>query len=358
MSQKTVSQPTKRLASLDILRGADLFLLCFIGPVVSKLRHAVDAPWFQSIAYQCDHAAWEGFRVWDIIMPLFLFMAGAAMPFSLSKYRGDKPRLYRKVVRRFIILFLLGIVAQGNLLDFDPDTLHIYVNTLQAIAAGYLIAAVILTELNTRGQIVATLALLFFYWLPMTLCGDYTVEGNLACRIDAAVMGRFQGDPTYSWLLSSLTFGVTTMLGAFAGRIIKEHAAKKPHVPLLLGGVGLIVVSLLWSLQMPIIKHIWTCSMTLFSGGICWMLLGLFYWWIDYRHHSRGLNWLKFYGMNSITAYMLRECIDFSSVTTSLCYGLEQFTGDYYRAVVALGNVSIVFLILWLMYRNKVFLKI
>jgi predicted acyltransferase len=109
---------------------------------------------------------------------------------------------------------------------------------------------------------------------------------------------------------------------------------------------------------MPVIKKIWTSSMTLHSSGICFLLMSLFYYLADYKNLGKYLNWLKIYGMNSIAAYMLYEMIDFSGVVRSLLYGTEQYLGSYYPVLIKLGSVSIIFLILALMYRKKIFLKV
>ena len=136
------------------------------------------------------------------------------------------------------------------------------------------------------------------------------------------------------------------MLGTFAGKIMKEGKENRKGVVrlLLLLGIVLIGVSLLWSLQMPIIKRLWTCSMTLFSGGLCFLLMGLFYYWIDYKGHTYGLDWLKIYGMNSITAYILGEVVNFRCIAASISYGLEQFLGNYYSVWLSFANYLIVFL--------------
>lgn len=359
-------QPTqsnsKRLASLDMLRGFDLFLLVFFQPVFFHLGKVLGWECLDPILYQLDHGPWEGFRFWDLIMPLFLFMAGTSMPFSFAKFKNDsnKSRVYKKVFRRFIILFILGMVAQGNLLGLDPDHLYIYVNTLQAIAFGYLIAALILLNGGIKTQIIATLALLVVYTIPMMLFGDYTLEGNFAYKVDTLLMGRFQGDPSYTWIWSSLTFGVTVMLGVFAGEIIrnKKDSPKDVVKWLLIGGIALIAGALLWSVEMPIIKRIWSGSMTLLAGGYCFLLMGIFYYWIDYKGHKRGIEWLKIYGMNSITAYMLAQIINFRCIASSLFYGLEQYLGDFYPVWISFVHYSIIFFILKWMYDRKIFLKI
>ena len=233
----------------------------------------------------------------------------------------------------------------------------------------------LLLHCSLRWQLGATLLLLLIYWVPMTFCGDFTPEGNFAELVDRAVLGRFRDGVywdeadcwhfapsyTYTWIWSSLTFGVSVMLGTFAGQIIRRGSGqdrRKVVTQLLSIGVLLIAAALLWSLQMPIIKRIWTSSMTLFAGGCCFLLMGLFYYWIDYKGHTRGLEWLKIYGMNSITAYLLGEVINFRSVAASFSYGLEQYLGKFYPTWLTFMNFLILFFILRWMYRHKLFLKI
>ena len=125
-------------------------------------------------------------------------------------------------------------------------------------------------------------------------------------------------------------------------------------------GIGAIMVALgwLWDLQLPVIKKIWTSSMVLVSSGYCFLLMGLFYYWIDYKGHRKNLTWLKVYGMNSIMAYMLANVISFRCIGTSLFHGLEQYTGNYYPALIAASNALIIYVILWLLYKRNIFLKV
>ncbi len=372
----THSIPSNRLASLDILRGFDLFMLVFFQPVfVAFARHWKDVPVFSFLLHQLEHVKWEGFSAWDLVMPLFLFMVGAAMPFSFEKYRAnpDKRAIYKKITKRFVILFILGAVVQGDLLSLDPMQIRIYTNTLQAIAVGYVISAVLLLHLSRKGQVVATLLLLTGYWALLTFLGDFTPDGNFAEAVDRAVLGRvrdgvtyaedgswsFSDNYRYTWVLTSMVFGVTTMLGAFAGQIMKNGKDKRKNSQLLfiIGG-ALLVSAWLLSFQTPIIKKIWSASMTLWSGGLCFLLMALFYYIVDYKGRSNGLNWLKIYGMNSIVAYTLGMVINFRSAAHSLLWGLEKYTGDYYSAVLTFANFLILFLILQLMYKLRVFVKI
>ena len=182
---KLSEKNTTRLASLDILRGFDLFLLVFFQPVFAALARQLNLPFLNDILYQFDHEVWEGFRFWDLVMPLFLFMTGASMPFSLSKYVGMSGSywlVYRRILRRVFLLFIFGMIVQGNLLGLDSSHIYLYSNTLQSIAVGYLIAAVIQLHFSFRWQIGITLLLLFIYWIPMTFLGDFTPAGQMCLR--------------------------------------------------------------------------------------------------------------------------------------------------------------------------------
>ncbi len=352
----------ERLSSLDILRGFDMFLLVFLQPVIISAGRLPHAEWLDHVLYQLDHEVWTGFRCWDLVMPLFLFMTGASMPFSFSKYDNRRPdaAVYIKILKRFVILFLLGMVVQGNLLGFDFHHVYIYTNTLQAIAAGYLISALILLNCSMRGRIVMTVVLLTVYSIPMAIWGDFTPDGSFAYFVDKVVIGRFRGDRSYTWVWSSLTFAVTVMLGTFATEIVKcgKYSGERKSMLLLLIGFLLVLAGWIWGFYQPIIKRIWTGSMTLLSGGYCFILMSVFYYIIDVKHHQRGLDWLKIYGMNSIAAYIMGEIINFRSIAASLSYGLEQYMGAYYNVWLTTANYLIVFLILRFMYRYKIFLKV
>jgi predicted acyltransferase len=167
MKNKLPENNSIRLASLDILRGFDLFLLVFFQPVFVALARQMNMSFLDSILYQFDHEVWEGFRFWDLVMPLFLFMTGASMPFSLSKYIGTTGSywpVYRRILKRVFLLFIFGMIVQGNLLGLDATHLYLYSNTLQSIAVGYLIAAVIQLHFPFKWQVGITLLLLLVYW--------------------------------------------------------------------------------------------------------------------------------------------------------------------------------------------------
>jgi predicted acyltransferase len=370
----------KRLGSLDVLRGFDLFALVFFQPVFSTFARVTEIGWVDAVNTQFRHVQWEGFTFWDLIMPLFMFMAGASMPFAFGKYLGSegKANLYKRVLKRVALLWIFGMIAQGNLLALDPEHIYLFSNTLQAIAIGYLISAILLMHFDLRWQAGITSGLLLAYWALLSFVridgyggGDFSPDYNLAEYIDRVVLGRFRdgsqmlgteidfGNYRYTWILSSLNFGVTVMTGVFAGHMMKSRLTKIKKIQwMAITGILMIVAGQLWGLQMPIIKKIWTSSMTLYSSGLCFLLMALSYYLIDYRDHSRYLGWLKIYGMNSILAYMLFTAFNFSGVTESLLFGTGQYLGDYYSVLIRLGNASIIFFILWNMYKRGNFLKV
>lgn len=371
----------KRLESLDVLRGFDLFCLVALEGVLHPLGHAIDASWYNSFLWWFSHVQWEGFSSWDLVMPLFMFMAGVSMPFALSRYKAmpDKMAVYRRIGKRVLLLWIFGMMCQGNLLGLDPDCIYLYSNTLQSIAMGYLIAALLFLHVRPAIQIATAVVLLLVYWGAMQFIsvdgfggGNYTPDGNLAEWIDRVVLGRFRDGAVvqdgqviflesyrYTWILSSLNFGVTVLTGLFAGQILKsDRAQKRKYQLLFIIGAIMVAAGWLWGLQLPVIKKIWTSSMVLVSSGYCFLLMGLFYYWIDYKGHRRNITWLKVYGMNSIVAYMLANVISFRCIGTSLFHGLEQYIGNYYPALIAVSNALIIYVILWLLYKRNIFLKV
>lgn len=378
---KNTHSSSKRLESLDALRGFDLFFLVALGPLMHSLARTANVEWLNESMWVFSHVSWEGFSPWDLIMPLFLFMSGISMPFSLSRYKSisDKRPLLRRLAKRILLLWIFGMMCQGNLLALDPNTIYLYSNTLQAIATGYLITALLFLFTSRRTQIITAVVLLLVYWTAMQFItvdgyggGNYTPQGNLAEWIDNTVLGRFRDTAQvidgkvvvadwyhYTWILSSLNFSVTVLTGLFAGYIAKDKIEEKKKLKLYFGtGITMVIAGWLWNFQMPVIKTIWTSSMVLVSSGYCFLLMGLFYYWIDYKGHRSGITWLKVYGMNSIVAYMLANVVNFRCIGESLFYGLEQYMGSYYSFLMTLWNIGAVYVIIWFMYKRGIFLKV
>ncbi len=373
--------PQSRVMSIDALRGFDMFLLIGGWGIFTSLAEVLgDSALGNVIRTQFRHVEWEGFAFWDLIMPLFLFICGVAMPYSFAKRleRGDsKAKLYRHVIIRVVILWVLGMIKQGHLLEFDLDSLALYSNTLQTIAVGYLVTAILILECKLIVQIAATAGLLLVFWGLMMLVpipsygvgepveGAVLVSGmlepqvNLAIYLDHLILGGFQDGTSYSWILSSLVFGVTVMMGAFAGMWLRtDRNGLVKAAGLIIAGAVSIGVGLLWGLAFPIIKHLWTSSFVLLSGGICLMLLGLFYLVIDVLRLRRWAYGFIVIGANAIFAYMATSFIPYRDIAGRFIVGLKDGLGDWYPFTHAVAAFAIAWLVLWYMHRKKTFIKI
>lgn len=368
----------KRLLSLDILRGFDLFMLVVFCPILLGLK--IDAEWYRALIVQFNHVSWEGFHAWDLVMPLFMFMSGVTIPFAMARYRdktAPRSQFFGRLLKRFVLLWILGMVVQGNLLSLSPSHFKFYSNTLQAIAMGYLFSALFFVYLSRRTCYIVAGGLLVTYWAVMTFVGsgDYEPLTNIARQIDMSVLGRYMDGAGideagnvafpawyfYSWVLSSLTFIVTVMSGMFAGMLLRTEKFSGEQKALRLAICGAICVALGWTwdaVDMPVIKSIWTSSMVLVSSGYCLLLLSLFYYLIDVKGRVKGVKWLSIYGMNSILAYSLSETPYMRVLARSLSGGLKQYTGDYFSLVVEIVMVVMIFFILRWMYKNNKFLRV
>ena len=373
---------TQRLESLDILRGFDLFMLVGLEVAMHQLSSAVNTPAFHSFMWCFTHVDWEGFSSWDLVMPLFMFMSGITIPFALSRYKDakDKTLIYRRIFKRVVLLWIFGMMCQGNLLGLNPARIYFYSNTLQAIAMGYFISALLYLHTSIRTQIVLFVLMLLGYWGAMEFItiqgyggGDYTPDANLAEWIEREVLGRFRDGASvvdgqvvfpdwyrYTWILSSPNFGATVMTGLFGGYILKykEWMPQRKLACLVLIGVSMVAIGWIWGIWHPVIKKIWTSSMVLVSSGYCFLFMALFYYIVDYKGWRKYLLWLKVYGMNSILAYMLAMCVNFSCIGRSLFHGLEQYLGAFYPILITLSNVGIVYFILWCLYKKQIFLRV
>jgi len=369
----------KRLKSLDILRGLDLWLLVFIGPIAYAFCNVAEGPFRDFLKIQTEHASWTGFTTWDIIMPLFIFMSGATIPFSMARFReGIRPdrKFWTKLARRVFLLFFIGWIVQGNLLELQWHLFHPFANTLQAIAVSYAAVAIVFAYRGIRQLIIFTAICFSAYFLAFALAGQFNpdFQDNIAMWIDKAILGSHRDGVTwnpdgswdydihyrYTWILSSLNFIVTSALGCFSGHILRNWASSgtKRAVFILTLGTAFLVSGLLLDYIFPINKRIWNSSMTLFSGGICCILISVVYYIVDVKEKGKGLGWLEYYGKNSILAYFIGETVSFSSISVSLLHGFGPILGDWYPVLISTSNGAILFLILMFLHKKNIFLKV
>jgi predicted acyltransferase len=364
-----IENPSQRIVAVDALRGFDLFWIVGAEAVLKSLDRILHTPATGFISTQLEHVTWTGFRFYDLIMPLFLFIVGVSMPFSFRKRLStgsSSGSIWIHIIKRVIILWILGMAVQGNLLDLKWSDIKFYSNTLQAIASGYLIASIFIMYFRVSWQVLATGLLMLVYWAVVALIpvpgfgsGVITPDGNFAIYFDKLVFGSHQDGTTYSWIISSLNFGATTMLGVFSGYLLQSGLKiNKKAVYLLIAGMALIVLGSIWHIFLPSVKHIWTSSFVLFSGGICVLSLALFVWLVDGLNFKSGFTFFTVIGMNAIFAYCASHLYDFGHIADVVLGGLKQYCGEWYRFIHALGGFGVLYFILWVLYRQKIFIKI
>lgn len=355
-----------RVLAVDVLRGFDMVWIIGGKKIIKGLDGALDTPFTNWLFGQFDHAAWEGFTFYDIIMPLFLYVVGIAMVYSTGKRLARNPQsgtIWKHILVRFVILWILGMIVQGGLLTYDPGRFALYSNTLQAIAAGYLLASAIILYLPVVMQIATTIGLLLgtwavYAWIPGP-GGTYDPDGNIALFIDRQILGTFQDGTTYTWVLSSLNFTATTMLGVFTAYLLQSTTVPMVKVrTMVLGGTAMIILGLLWAPWHPIVKHLWTGSFVLFSGGICLLMLAAFFVLTDVLHIRRWTSFLVVIGSNAIFAYVTASIFDYRLIARVVLGGLEPHVGAWYPFLLATGGLAVLYMILAVMYRKKVFLRI
>ena len=358
-----------RVLSVDVLRGFDMIWIIGVKKIFKGLDDAWDTPLTNWMFSQLDHAEWYGFTFYDIIMPLFLYLVGISMVYSTRKRLSGEPSklvLWKHIAIRFVILWILGMAVQGKLLTYDVEQIRLYSNTLQAIAAGYLLASVIILYLPMIYQIGATLGLMLvtwgvFAWVPVPGVGAglYSPDGNIAIYFDKMLLGTFQDGTTYTWILSSLNFGATTMLGVFTAYLLQS--GKKPlqkFIHLATSGIALIILAYVWMPWHPLVKHLWTGSFVLFSGGICLLMLAALYFVIDVLEYRRWTTFFVVVGSNAIAAYVSASIFDYRLIAKVFVSGLEKYVGPRYPFLLALGGFAVLYLLLQYLHKKKIFIKI
>ena len=357
-----------RLLSLDGLRGFDMLWIIGGQELVRSLTKVWPGRFSDAMAAQFEHVPWAGLHFFDVIWTLFMFMVGVSVSFSIAKRKrmneSDR-RIYSHAIQRALILFALGMIAQGNLLDFNLATFHPFYSVLHGIAAGYLIATIVTLKWRAKGQAVATAIFLVAYWILLLIIpvpgvgrGVLTPTGNAATYIDSLIMGRFYyGENT--WFLSYLGFASSVLLGVLAGEMLLSDQTPKAKCLTLYGyGAGLLLAGLIWSVWLPIIKLLWTSSFVLVAGGISCLMMATFYLIIDVLGYRRWVFPFTVIGMNALAVYMATILFDFRKIGNIFVGHLLPRVGRWDLFLSESAALVIVWLILYWMYRTKSFIKV
>jgi len=361
--------PSERIVSIDALRGFDMFWIIGGGTALGSLAHVWENPLIEAIHKQLEHVEWQGFHFEDLIFPLFLFIMGAVLPFSISRRRErghSLPILYLHIIKRSAVLILLGLIF-NNLQNFEFSEMR-WPGVLQRIGLCYFFAAIIVLHTKWRTQVIFIAAVLILYWLAATLipvpgfgANVMTAEGCLSSYIDQQLIpGKlYYGYGDNEGIISTLPAICTVLMGSLAGHWLRsDRPGSKKAAGLAIAGLACVVVGYLWGFIFPIIKIIWTSSYTLFSGGLCLILLALFYWIIDVKGYRKWAFFFIVIGVNPITIYFLQRFVDFGGITEFFLSGLVAHAGLVAPLILPLGVLAIKWLLLWFLYRHKIFFKV
>lgn len=401
-----VLAPTTRVVSLDALRGFDMFWILGADAVMQTFGRMSDAAPVRLLAGQFTHKDWAGFAFYDLIFPLFIFIVGASVVFSLTRLveREGRAGAVKRVLLRGALLYALGLFYGGGFTSPYPDIRLLGV--LPRIALAYTATGLLFCFLKPRALAGVTVALLVGYWALLTfvpirdfqldkaafparfgtdkptpaqveaafhattahVTGKYEPGLNLTNHLDYLYLGGRKYDTWYDpeGYLSTLPAIATCLLGVFAGlhlrRIDRTDAQKLTW--LVGAGVAALIGGHLWGLQFPVIKKLWTSSFVLVAGGWSLLLLAAFYYVVDVRQWRRWCQPFIWIGMNAITLYVAANIVSPRRLAQRLAGGdvkaffdsvLGPRGGDLIIALVALG------LVLWLarfLYRRQIFLRV
>ncbi|MDR6561945.1 MULTISPECIES: DUF5009 domain-containing protein [unclassified Arcicella] len=373
-----------RLVSLDALRGFDMFWIMSGEHIIHALAETTHIPLFEWMSEQLHHTAWNGITFYDMIFPLFLFIAGASMPFSMQKKVNEasvesayelpnvvKRSLYVAMVKRTVILIFLGIVVNG-LFKWNGYEQTRIASVLGRIGLAWFFAGIIYLNNNTLKQIYWFVFILVSYWLIMKFvpvpgfgAGVLTKEGSLESYIDRILLpGRLHSkvhDP--EGILSTIPAIGTAMLGVFTATFLKAKntfSAYQKVLVMVLAAFILIVIGLLWDYSFPINKRLWSSSFVCFVGGCSVLLFTLFYLIIDLWKLQKWALPFVWIGSNSILIYMASEgIINFGYTANFLFGGMISYTPEIWQPVFTACSITVTqIILLYILFKKKVFLKI
>jgi len=388
-------KPTQRNHAVDIYRGFVMFLMMAEILEFSKVSKAIPESKFWSfLAFHQSHVEWVGCSLHDLIQPSFTFLVGVALPFSIasrmSKGAGFKSLLVH-TLKRSLILILLGVFLRSVDRNITNWTFE---DTLTQIGLGYTFLFLI-GFFKPKMQWVSLIIILVGYWLAFALYTppnvDFYLLGedgqsqpilsgfaahwnkftNLAAAFDSWFLNLFPREKPYTFnrggyvTLSFIPTLGTMILGLFAGNILKTDKSNQEKLKqFLIFGLSLLVIGFLLNLSgiCPNVKRIWTPTWVLFSGGWCFLLLSLFYFLVEIKGKNSWFEFLKIIGVNSIAAYVIAHTlVYFIADNLPIHFGknFAQIFGENYEHLVS-GALALFleWLVLWWMYKKKIFIKI
>jgi predicted acyltransferase len=359
---------SQRITSLDALRGFAMLWIIGGGDVFQSLAKVWRTPVTELLARQMEHAGWEGFRFLDLIFPLFLFLVGVLLPFTIGRrveQGADRRTLYLHIVKRTLVLILLGLIDYG-LLRLDWDQMR-WSTVLGRIGICYFLAALLVIHTGWRTQALVGTAILLLFWAALLFVpvpgygpGVLTPEGCLTTYLDQHLIPGKLGLGLYDrqGILSTFTAFATTLLGVLTGHWLRTgHSPRRKIAGLLGAGLVGLLVGYAWGKVFFLSRNIWTSSFVVYAGGWSLLLLALFYWIIDVKGYRRWAFVLIVIGMNCITIWVGQRFVDFRYSAGFLFNGLLQYAGTLKPICAACSVLLLKWLFLYFLHRHKIYLK-
>lgn len=372
---------SERLVSLDALRGFNFVWILGGDSAVLALAEIMRnaGAWTRPVGDvlhdQMTHVFWEGFRFYDFIFPLFVFITGVAIVLSLPGLvaREGRKAGHLRVLRRALTLYALGLIYYGGISAHWDDIR--WLGVLQRIGICYLAAGLLFLNTGWRGLVATTVSLLIGYWALMSFVpvpgigtGSFAPDANLANWIDAHYLPGRLWDKTRDpeGLLSTLPAIASCLLGVLCGLVLTQPTLSPAAKSAVLIGGGAVLVGggYLWALQFPIIKAIWTSSFVLVAGGYSAIALGAMHQIVDVRGFKRWATVFVWIGANAITLYLLNQLMGFYQVAERLTGGDFARLLDHSAAsgagwlVTSLVSFALVVALARFLYRRKIFLRV
>jgi len=377
----------QRLLSLDFFRGLTVAAMILVNNPGS----------WGHIYAPLEHAEWNGCTPTDLVFPFFLFIVGVSIAYAMGSKKDDSSthsKTIFKALKRGFTLFLLGFILAffpRNFKDFDfIDSLqHVRIpGVLQRIGVVFFIASILFLKLSTKNIYRAFILILLVYWLLMVFVpvpgigyANLEKETNLGAWLDRTILTEAHlWKSAKTWdpegILSTLPAIATALFGVLVGIYLKRRDVEvgKKMAWLFSAGVAAVLLGLLWDLEFPINKALWTSSYVLYTGGLATIILALSYWIIDANQYNRFTKPFVVYGVNAITVFfvsgLLPRLLNMIKIedengdkTGALSWFNQTFFTPYFSPInaslaYAIFVVLFFYVILWVMYKKNIIIKV
>jgi predicted acyltransferase len=360
----------KRLLFLDALRGFTMFWIIGGDAIVRSINKVWPNTFTTTLANQMKHAIWEGFTFIDLIFPLFLLIVGAVLPYAiLGRLEKGQSRasIYPHIFKRTFVLIFLGLINYG-LLQCDWSNMR-WSTLLGRIGICYCVASIILLHTNWKTQAIIAAGLIFLYWAAMMFipvpghgAGVLTPQGSLSTYLDQLLIpGKLGVDNLYDrqGVISTFTSIATTLIGVLIGHWLKSERSDLQKLKgMFIAAIILIIAGGIWGKFFLISRNIWTSTFVLYSAGWGLLLFALFYWVIDIAGIKKWSLFFIVIGTNAITIWVGQRIVNFDGISSCFFGGMAAlYFTSVAPVILACGTVMAKWLVLWVMYKHKIFLK-